>query len=364
MGIVMDDIGVMLEKGVSDGVFPGGAILVSEWGNAIYRADAGLASIFTGSRINPETVYDLASLTKPLATSFCMMNFFSDGCISPEDRIGKIISGFDSKKGNIRVIDLLCHASGYPAHRPYYEILSKVRSDKRSITLEKLLREESLESIPGTRTVYSDLGFMILRWMIEEISGDSFENIFMNRIVKPLGLKNTFLFRSGIHEFSSERFAATEDCPFRKRIIQGETHDLNACFSGGHDGHSGLFASIEDVNSLVKAFSDIYLGKNDSGFCDRKTAKFFMEVPYGYERPPGFDIPSGDLPCSGRFFSSQSIGHLGYTGTSFWLDPENGLCIVLLTNRVHPSDLNISIRKFRPLIHDCAVTAFHEYCIQ
>jgi CubicO group peptidase (beta-lactamase class C family) len=359
MAVLMEKTGEILKKGVTDGVFPGGSILVSEWGKIIYRAEAGFSNIFTGTRITPETVYDLASLTKPLATSFCLMKLFSDGRTNPDDRVGSILHGFDMKKKNIRIIDLLCHASGYPAHRPYYKILSEIPPDERKTRLKELLREEPFENIPGKRTVYSDLGFMLLRWIIEEVSGDTFENFFMNQVVKPLELKNTFLFSHDTGIVHGGRFAATEDCHYRKKIIQGETHDLNAFFSGGYDGHAGLFASIEDVNTLVKAFSGIYLGRNDSGFCDIKTARFFTEVPYGYERPPGFDKPSGEHPSAGHFFSASSIGHLGYTGTSFWLDPENGLCVILLTNRVHPSDLNISIRKFRPFIHDCVARAFH-----
>jgi len=348
----------MMDDAVSNGVFAGGSILVSIWGEKIFRADSGLANIYRGTAIDPDTIYDLASLTKPLATSICVMKLVHNGAIDLEDTLGNIIPEFSGPKKDIKIIDLLCHKSGLPAHRPYYEFLSTISTGARKACLKHLLINEDLENRIGAKTVYSDLGFMVLRMVIEDVCGDSFENCFMEFIVKPLGLKDMFFYDFQGQRHSADRFAATENCPFRRRVMQGETHDLNAYYSGGYDGHAGLFGSIEDVHSIITALIDIYAGKEGSCFCGKSTVRLFFEVPSGYERAIGFDVPSKDNSSSGRFFSEHSVGHLGYTGTSFWTDLETGMSIILLTNRVHPTALNIGIRHFRPLLHDCVVQSF------
>lgn len=355
MGMNLFAVKDMMDNAVFEGVFAGGSILVSIWGEKIFRADSGLANIYKGTPIKSDTIYDLASLTKPLATSICFMKLVHDGVVDVEDTLGKIIPGFSGPKKSIKLIDLLCHKSGLPAHRPYYEVLSTVNPENRKACLRDILINEVLENPVGTKTVYSDLGFMVLRMVIEEITGTSLENCFMEWIAKPLGLKDTFFCGLYPPNLPFERFAATENCPFRRRLMQGETHDLNAFYSGGYDGHAGLFGSIGEVNSILKALTDVYTGNKESGLCWKSTAKLFLETPSGYERALGFDVPSRNGSSSGQYFSDLSVGHLGYTGTSFWLDLRTGLGVILLTNRVHPTALNINIRRFRPLIHDCVV---------
>jgi len=358
MDIGFPDIRKMMDDAVSEGIFAGGSILVSVWGEKIFRADSGLANIYKGTPIGTDTIFDLASLTKPLATSLCVMKLVLDGVIRFENSLGDIIPGFTGGKRAISVLDLLCHKSGFPAHRPYYQVLSTLDPEHRKAGLRKLLFEEQLESPVGKKTVYSDLGFMILRMIIEEVSGFSFEKCFMEWIAIPLGLKNIFFCGPSMPVFPSGRFAATEYCPVRRRVIQGETHDLNAYYSGGYDGHAGLFGAINDVNSIIDLLLDVYRGGDQTVICSKSEARKFFEIPSGYERPPGFDVPSKEGSSSGHFFSDISVGHLGYTGTSFWLDPKTGLCVILLTNRVHPTALNINIRGFRPLIHDRVVQSF------
>lgn len=353
MDIGLSAIKKMMDNAVSEGVFSGGSISVSIWGKKIFRADSGLANIYKGTPIVSDTVFDLASLTKPLATSMCMMKLVQDGVIGLEDSLGGIIPAFTGPKKHIKILDLLCHKSGLPAHRPYYENLSTVNPGYRKTRLSDFLINEGLENPIGKNTVYSDLGFMILRMIIEEVSSASFENCFMEWIAKPIGLKDTFFYDSKARGRAVDEFAATENCPFRRSVMQGETHDLNAFYSGGYDGHAGLFGTVDDVDSILKALTDIYTGIEKSGFCDKSVARHFLQIPSGYERALGFDVPSKEGSSSGRFFSDHSVGHLGYTGTSFWLDLETGLCVILLTNRVHPTALNINIRRFRPLIHDC-----------
>lgn len=357
MDLKMTGVDSMMKDAVSSGIFPGGSILVSMWGETIFRGDYGWANIYRCTRICDRTLFDLASLTKPLVTALCTMKLVRDGALAPGDRIGSVLSGFRGIKKEISLLDLLCHRSGLPAHRPFYELLSSVCPRERKKRLADLLLDEPLDNPPGKETVYSDLGFMILRMVIEEVSGKSLKECFNDWIVRDLGLKDTFLYETGPLTRPVDDFAATEDCPFRRRVIQGETHDLNAFFSGGHDGQAGLFATMDDVNCLIRTIAGVYKGHKESGFCDPDTVRLFFDIPDGYDRALGFDVPSKTGSSSGRFFSDKTVGHLGYTGTSFWMDLETGLCVVLLTNRVHPTALNISIRQFRPRIHDCVATA-------
>lgn len=125
----------------------------------------------------------------------------------------------------------------------------------------------------------------------------------------------------------------------------------NAFYSGGYDGHSGLFGTIDDVNSILGALTDSFTGVEQYDYCGGSVVKEFLEIPSGYERALGFDVPSREGSSSGHYFSECSVGHLGYTGTSFWLDLKTGMSVILLTNRVHPTALNINIRTFRP--SDC-----------
>lgn len=357
MDLSMLSVDKMMKNAVSEGVFPGGSLLVSMWGKAVFRGDYGLANIFKGLPVGQNTIFDLASLTKPLATSLCMMKLVHEGTLGVEDRIGSILKRFHGQKKDIRIIDLLCHRSGFLAHRPFYEELSKVSPGQRKKELCRLLVDESLDYSPGERTLYSDLGFMILRWIIEEVSGKSFKECFEKWVIEEIGLKSIFFYENGITQRPSNIFAATEDCPFRKCIVNGQTHDLNAYFSGGYDGHAGLFSSMDDVSTLLATILGIYRGELNTLFCNEKTARLFLDIPCGYDRALGFDVPSKEGSSSGKFFSGRTVGHLGYTGTSFWMDLKTGLSVILLTNRVHPNALNISIRGFRPLLHDCVVNA-------
>lgn len=344
-----------MNEAVSKGFFAGGSILVSVWGKKIFQAHAGFSNLFKGTRIERDTVFDLASLTKPLATATCLMWMVGEGKIGLKERLKDILPDFCGPKGDISLLDLLCHKSGFPAHRPYYEILSLVPASDRRALLRDLLIKEPLEYGPGEKTVYSDLGFMVLRMVIEEVSGMSFNECFRFNVMRRAGLKGLFLFDENNPSPSGIEYAATEDCFFRKKVVSGETHDLNAFFSGGHDGHAGLFGTAEDVNSIIRILADIYRGINEHGICGRSDAEFFFRIHEGYDRPPGFDAPSAEGSSSGKFFSRNSVGHLGYTGTSFWFDLDSGVCVILLTNRVHPTSLNINIRDFRPSIHNVAL---------
>ena len=171
MDLKMAGIDLMMKDAVSSGLFPGASILVSVWGETLFRGDYGWSNIYKCTRVCDRTMFDLASLTKPLVTALCMMKLVKDGALGPEDRIGSILPGFQGVKKEISIMDLLCHKSGLPAHRPFYELLSSVCPGERKKRLAGLLAAEPLENPPSRETVYSDLGFMILRMVLEEVAG-------------------------------------------------------------------------------------------------------------------------------------------------------------------------------------------------
>ena len=203
--------------------------------------------------------------------------------------------------------------------------------------------------------IYSDLGFMLLEWVVEEAfgldMGDYAESVFF----EPLGMKRTFLYRRDeTSRFPSEAFAATEKCPWRGRTIQGEVHDENAYAMGGYSGHAGLFSTAGEVYFLARLLMDHALSLRSDLF-EPATVRLFFErqslIP-GCGRALGWDMPAAVGSAAGRYFSPRSVGHLGFPGTSLWMDLEKDVQVVFLTNRVHPTRENRAIREFRPRIHD------------
>ena len=171
----------------------------------------------------------------------------------------------------------------------------------------------------------------------------------------PLSLQNTF-FNEGNRQSKNptHAFAATEECPWRNKVIQGEVHDENAHALGGYSGHAGLFGMAEEVYRVVNLLKDHYLGKRQD-YLNPKTVRTFFtrqDKVEGSTWTLGWDTPSPEDSSSGRYFSGNSVGHLGFTGTSIWMDLEKDVVVILLTNRIHPRRDNTKIRAFRPQIHD------------
>ncbi|MBW2066874.1 MAG: serine hydrolase, partial [Deltaproteobacteria bacterium] len=176
------------------------------------------------------------------------------------------------------------------------------------------------------------------------------ENIYL-----PLRLQHTFLAsEEHLKSIEKDNFAATEKCPWRKRVIQGEVHDENAYALGGYSGHAGLFSTAEEVYRIAAMLRDHYLGRREDYFSSETVEEFFrrQEMVAGCTWALGWDTPSLEGSSSGRYFSEKSVGHLGYTGTSLWMDLEKDAIVILLTNRVHPARDNEKIREFRPVLHD------------
>jgi CubicO group peptidase (beta-lactamase class C family) len=297
------------------------------------------------------------------------MLLVAEGKLQLDDRVSRFFPDFAAHgKDPITFRHLLSHGSGLPAWRPYYrEILEIERQRGRrgfvaSTAAKKYVFQqilgERLENPPGQRAVYSDLGFMLLGAAVEAISGLSLDRFCHERIFHPLGLSAMSFVdltagRAGRMEAATATVAATERCPWRERVLCGEVHDDNAYAMGGVAGHAGLFGSAADIDTLVCRLKLCHRGQ-DAFIPNRVVREFWSadgRVP-GSTWALGWDTPSPSGSAAGSLFSRRTVGHLGFTGTSLWLDLERDRHVILLTNRVHPKRDNDDIRGFRPVLHD------------
>lgn len=356
---------IALNQAVKDGVFPGAVLLVSCCGEVRFHEAVGFAALKPRKiRMAHSTIFDLASLTKPVATTAAVMRLMDRSALVLEDTVSRFIPEFSGgEKDRVTVRHLLNHSSGLRAWEPFYkEAITRGRGRSgfvgspaaKRFVLDRIHRSR-LVYPPGTRSLYSDPGFILLGELIERVGGLSLDRFCRNEIFHPLGMKQTFYIKTGAKRRG--RFAATERSDWRGKIVTGQVHDDNAYVMGGVVGHAGLFGTAMDLNR----FAQMMLGslRGDDTLISKKVVETFVtrQATPGSSWALGWDTPS-EPSSSGRFFSPRSFGHLGYTGTSLWIDPEQDLSVVLLTNRVHPTRRNIKIRRFRPLIHDLVYREF------
>jgi CubicO group peptidase (beta-lactamase class C family) len=350
----------ILETGASDGVFPGAVLLVAREGVVVCQGKAGFKALIPEKEpITGDTLFDLASLTKPLATTLALMKLVDEKRVGLDQPISELIPTYPLEEmGNLTLRLILRHAGGFADWKPFYLDLAEPTPRERKIALRKRVVAEPFAYKPGEGCQYSDLGFMILEWMIEELSGMNMSNFLAGSFYGPLGLKRTFFVEGrgpGFEDgFDEEAFAATEDCPWRKRIIRGEVHDENAYAVGGYSGHAGLFGTAEEVYRIVNCLREHYRGERDD-FLKKETVREFFKRQNRDEECTwalGWDTPSSRNSSAGKYFSKNSVGHLGFTGTSMWMDHEKDVVVILLTNRIHPFRSNEKIKAFRPRLHD------------
>ena len=356
----MNQVDSLMRKAVSDRVFPGAVLLVSKEDSIVCHNAYGIANLFSRRLMTTETIFDLASLTKPLATTLAVMILIQKGVIGAEQEIGDILPAFKTdKKSPIKVRHLLHHSSGLADYRPYYKEIEHLPKKTRKQALRKLLLIEPLMHPIGTKVVYSDLGFMILEWVVEHFSGKRLDEFVYQMIYDPLGLDNLFFVDLNAKKPRGV-FAATEKCPWRKILLAGQVHDENAYIVGGVQGHAGLFGTAAAVHMLVSMLLSAYHGTgSDNLFQTEIVRSFFRRLP-NTDKVLGFDAPALQNSSAGSYFSANSVGHLGFTGTSFWMDLERSIIVVMLTNRVHPSRDNLAIKAFRPKLHDAVMRSLLE----
>ena len=349
---------------------PGAVLAVSRGDRTVYLKAFGYAELGRARRkMQAETIFDIASLTKPVATATALMILAGRDRLALDGPVGDILPEYGrGEKTTVTVRHLLANCSGLPAWKPYFLSVfgeSGTLADRfvpsprwRRYCLTRA-SEEPLECAPGQVETYSDIGYMVLGRCIEQISGESLDRFCRREIFDPLQMEDTFFIDlagrgrrpAGL---PLERFAATEDCPRRKRILVGEVHDENAFVMGGVTGHSGLFSTAEDLCVLARTL--LLCSRDGHPFVSGRIVREFWTraeiVPEG-TWALGWDTPTPGRSSSGRTFSPRSVGHTGFTGTSLWIDQERDLAVVLLTNRVHPSRLKEEgIRRLRPDVHD------------
>jgi serine-type D-Ala-D-Ala carboxypeptidase len=345
----------LIEKGETEGVYPGAVLLVAKEGQIIFLREAGNLSIIP--RVLPmkkDTIFDLASLTKPLSTTMAVMSLTDNGMIGLDNPLSDFIKTHPlGDKKDLTIRSILSHCAGFKDWAPFYRDLLNFGADARKRVLRERIIGEPLQYRQGADCVYSDLGFMILEWVVEEVSGETLRDFVHERFYARMGLKRTFLSK-GDMPLEIEAFAATEDCPWRKRIIQGEVHDENAYAAGGYSGHAGLFGTATEIFTIAEMLREHYLGKRRDYFSPEVVKEFFkrQEIVKGCTWALGWDTPSAQNSSAGRYISSNSVGHLGFSGTSLWMDLDRGITVIFLSNRIHPSRDNLKIRGFRPILHD------------
>ncbi len=318
-----------------------------------------------------DTIFDLASLTKVLATTSAVMLLVERGAATLDDPVAKHLPAFAERgKDAVTLRHLLTHSAGLRPWRAYHELLLE-RERKKG---ERLLgtaraKEWVMDSIcrsallhePGAAAVYGDLNFIILGAVVEALCGEPLDAFCRANLFEPLAMRDTF-FASTLADTAKpaakRRMAATENCPWRERILWGEVHDPNASALGGVAGHAGLFGTADDLMRFAEALLQAWHG--DAAPLPTARLREFatrQELPPGSSWALGWDTPSESNSSSGQHFSRESIGHLGFTGTSLWIDLPARAVVVMLCNRVH---LVAKKSRFalRPMVHDLIREAF------
>jgi CubicO group peptidase (beta-lactamase class C family) len=356
----MDAVDALMRQAIEKGVFPGAALLVAREGIIEFFDAYGYTNIFTRQAVTTDTVFDLASLTKPLATTPALMVLNQQHKLALDQPIGSILQWLQgTDKEAITIKALLNHSGGLPAYSPFYTQLSRLPFEERKTALQKALAKIPREHSIGEFVLYSDLGFMLLNFLVQKISGKRLDRISAEEIYKPLGISNRSeprLCFVDLHKpIHFENVAATEICQWRRCLIEGVVHDDNAYAMGGIAGHAGLFGDASGVFVMAQALLQAYAGSDSAElFQTRLVRRYFSRETPG-ARALGFDVPAQRNSSSGRYFSANSVGHLGFTGTSLWMDLDKAVIIILLTNRIHPSRSNERIKAFRPELHDAAM---------
>lgn len=308
-----------------------------------------------------DTRFDLASLTKVVATTTALMRLYDQQRFALDDRVADFLPCFgQGGRERITIRHLLTHSSGLPAWAPLYQQFDPAELQDRRETFYELIARLPLLSPPGRQARYSDLGFIILGAVIEALSGMPLDRFCSQHLFTPLGLDSTGYRRlpsegQDPRASSPSSYAATEVCPWRKRLLRGEVHDENAYAMGGVAGHAGLFGTAADLFRFTSMLLDCLDGRASSFLSPQTVATFTHRqgIPAGSTWALGWDTPSAQGSTAGRYFSPRSIGHTGFTGTSLWIDLLRRVTVICLTNRVHPSRHQADLKRFRPQLHDC-----------
>jgi CubicO group peptidase (beta-lactamase class C family) len=373
MKLRFEPVRQLCETATKERIAPGLVLLVADGGEVQFHQAFGARQVAPRTlRAHDDTVYDVASLTKAVVTSVLVMREIDHGgqgglslTEAVAARIPELAEGDrDARRAAITVRQLLAHASGLPAHRPFWKSAAAAASERWAISL--MAAREPLEYPPGEKSVYSDLGFILLGWLLERTSGLRLDVQADRAIFQPLGLESTTFVNLADAEararlLANRSVAATQLCPQRKRVVLGEVDDLNAYAMGGIAGHAGLFSTARDLSAIAAALVAAWKGADRGPLGLGRDAVREMWTPAGVPSSTwrlGWDGPAAQGSQAGRRLSRQAVGHLAFTGCSLWIEPERETWIVLLSNRVHPEvPSDDRFKRFRPTVHDAVMEA-------
>jgi serine-type D-Ala-D-Ala carboxypeptidase len=336
----------VLEHAIAERAFPGAIVEVGTDRDVLWRCAVGTLSYDAAAApVRDDTVYDLASLTKVVSTASLVMREVERGSLALADTLPHLLPGCRNPAlAAITVEDLLSHAAGFPAYRPYYQSLEGEDAFEAGICATPL------EYVPRTRSIYSDLGFILLGIVLGR--GVPLRQRF-DAMWSQMATGEDLQFLPPAKW--RPRTAPTGRDPWRQRLLIGEVHDENAAALGGVAGHAGLFGTAPAVGAFARHLFQVLDGRTGA-FSEASVRRFVTRRPGipDSSRALGWDTMLTTSSCGTRM-SPSAFGHTGFTGTSLWLDPATGIYVVLLTNRVHPTRDNAAIQRVRPALHDAVM---------
>lgn len=347
--VFADAFGIIKEA-IAARAFPAASVAVTVLGKLVALKSFGRFTFDAESRaVTTETIFDLASVTKVVATTEMAMILYERGLLDLEAPAVGILPEFasdDPRRNEVTFRMLLAHSSGLPAYEKLF-----LRATTKQTLLDAAFKVP-LKYSPGTHAEYSDIGFILLGAALERLAGEELDTFVRREIFGPLSMVHTAF--NPPPEWRQHIPPTADDKSFRKRMIQGEVQDENASVLGGIAAHAGVFSDAK----AVAVFAQCMLNGGSPILRPETVALFTRreDSPPGSSRALGWDTPSAPSQ-SGKYFSAGSFGHLGYTGTSLWIDPVRQLSITLLTNRTWPDCSNQAIKQVRPKFHDAVIEA-------
>lgn len=374
---VIPEIEAFLSQAIADGDFPGAVYLVAR-NQEVYTSGAKGHAVIVPDRIlmTTETIFDMASVTKPLVTGMLLAQFIEKGIIALETPVYKVLPQFEREdKRGITIGQLATHCAGFPAWQPFY-LLAEQPTD-----VIDLIAQWPLEYAPGTSVIYSDFSYITLGFLLARLGGNSLDDLARQMIFAPLKLMRTgfkpdlslrleiaaaeagnrYEERLAQEKLAKEKLATSLQARviqfkgWRSEVIWGQVHDMNAYFLGGVAGHAGLFSTAQEVYRMACQFLP------GSRLLKPETLALFSTnfTPGCSEgRSLGWLLASVGITAAGATLSPSSFGHVGFTGTSLWIDPETVTIYILLTNRTHPEYRDFNMNERRRRFHACAQAAW------
>ncbi len=350
---VLDSMRAVLGRALADSAFPGAYAVVGDARGTTIGLGAGRIDWAADApRPDSTTLWDLASLTKVVGTTSAMLQLVAAGRVALDSPVVHYLPAFAPAdapgKARITVRQLMTHSSGLPSWRPLY----KEATDPAGALALALATKA--DSAPGRRYVYSDLNFITLGALVTRVTGEPLDAYLARHVFAPLGMRDT---RYNPPAAELARVAPTEYDPWRQRKLRGEVHDENAYALGGVSGHAGLFSTGPDLARLARAYLNHGTLDGRRVFDSATVALFTRPQDTTVSRRAlGWETPTGGN-SAGHYLSRRAFGHTGFTGTSMWMDPERGVYIILLTNRVNPTRRNTKVGGVRVALADAVMRA-------